>query len=104
MRIREGDELVLADRKVDMALVAKMLDPVDARVSRAVCRARDAEVLGAGTDRLRAVRRAVWQQPGRDQVDRRLAEPRRHIEAARVFVDFTRRPDLDQAAGGENPD
>ena len=84
---------------MQMVLVAEMLDPVDHGVALAVGRPGDAEMLGARADRLRAGGdAAVGKQPGREEVDRRLAEPRGDIDVARALVDLARRADLDQPA------
>ena len=84
---------------MQVVLVAKVLDPLDLAHGRAVARLGDAQVLRTRSDRLRSRwRRAGRDEPRWNQIDRRLAEARRHIDVSRVGIDFARRADLDQHA------
>ena len=65
LRVGQRHQLSVADRQVQVVLVAEMLDPVDGPSAWPLADLRDRQMLGAGADRGRAGRRlGIGQQPG----------------------------------------
>ncbi len=97
IRVGEGRQVVAVGLDMDVALVAEMLDPLDAALQSLAAFAKE-DVLGPRAYRRSKRRNPAGEEPGGEQVDSGLAETLRHVGAGRILVDLARRADLDEAA------
>src|SRR5258707_5316310 len=89
--IAQRHEIALAERDMEVVLIAQMLDPRNGSQRAAVLRLADAHMLGAHADgRRRGRRRHTWKSRARHEVDAERAQPGGDVDVGRTLVDLPR--------------